>query len=809
MKASLSWLKSYTDIDMGVTALADGLTMVGLEVEGVSDRYDFLNTVIVGRINSVTPHPNADRLKICQTDIGGKVLSVVCGAPNVVAGMRCACVLPGTVLPDKTVVREGVIRGERSQAMLCSESELGLGDDHRGIWHLDDDYMVGTPLKEALNLSDPVLEIDLTPNRPDCLSMIGIAREIAAMQHKRVRFPMIKLSELSPVPDPIESLTSVTIDDPDLCPRYVARLLFDVQVGPSPFWLQDRLRSVGLNPINNIVDITNFVMLETGQPLHAFDFDRLAENRIVVRRAIPNEPFTTLDNKTHVMTDEMLLICDGEKAVAIGGVMGGLNSEIEDDTTRVLIESACFNPASIRKTAKTLGLNTDASHRFERGVDPNGQVFAANRAAQLMARLGKGRLVKGIIDEYPAPVTSQLIRLNVEAANRRLGVHLNAAEITQYLESIEFQIKDVQADTMKVMPPSFRVDVKRFEDLTEEIARLCGYNTIKTTFPTIPGEARPLNPIVAVRNRIKDLLTGFGFTEAISYSFIGDSSWERLRLEPNDQKRKAIGIMNPISEDQNVMRTTLLPGLLGAMQYNLSQNNNDLRLFEIGKVFMPADNEDGLPDEVEILAGLQTGARTDHTWFAKARDCDFYDIKGVVDALFHHLGVNEVKFTAQPADRCRYVRPGHAARILLKDKEIGRVAEVHPQVLRNYDLKQTAFIFEIDVDRLRPYLRKATVFQPIAKYPATARDITLIIGREMEAGELLQKVMDTGEELVEDVRMLDVFTGDPIPKGKKSVLLRIIYRSAEQTLEDETINRLHAKIADQLRLSFNASFPTR
>ncbi len=808
MKASLSWLKEYTDIDIDVNKLADALTMLGLEVEAVSDRYDFLKTVIVGRVNSVTSHPNADRLKLCQTDIGDQVLSVVCGAPNVAEGMLCACVLPGTILPDKTVVKEGVIRGERSLAMLCSEKELGLGNDHKGIWHLNPDLTIGTSLKEALGLTDPVLEIDLTPNRPDCLSMIGVAREIAAMRQNRIRLPTIKLSEISHLPYSIRSLTSVTIDDPDLCPRYVARLLFNIRVAPSPFWLQDRLRSVGLNPINNIVDITNFVMLETGQPLHAFDYDRLAENRIVVRRANQNEAFTTLDNKDQVLTDDMLLICDGEKAIAIGGVMGGLNSEIEDDTTRVLIESACFNPVSVRKTSKKLGLNTDASHRFERGVDPNGQVFAANRAAQLMAELGNGQLIKGIVDEYPAPVTSKLIRLNVDAANRRLGIRLNAAQITEHLESIEFQVKDVDENTLKVMPPSFRVDVSRFEDLTEEIARLCGYNTIVTTFPLIPGKARPLNPAIAIRNRIKDLFNGFGFSEAISYSFIGDSSWDRLRLEPDDPRRKAVGILNPISEEQNVMRTTLIPCLLGAMQHNLSQQNKNLKLFEIGSVFMDADNNDGLPDEVEILAGLQTGVRTDRNWYTPAIDCDFYDIKGVLEALFNLMGLDNVKFTRQPSELCRYVRPGHTAQILIKDEVIGQVGEVHPDVLRNYDLKQTAYIFEIDVHRLTPHLPETVTFQPIAKFPAIARDVTLIVGRETEAGDLLKTVADAGEDLVENVLMLDIFTGDPIPNDQKSVSFRIVYRSADRTLEDETINRLHAKIADELRRSFNASFPT-
>ena len=517
MKVSLSWLREYVNVDINVNDLADALTMVGLEVEAVSDRYDYLGSVVIGRITEISPHPNADKLKICSVDIGDSTIPVVCGAPNAKKDMLAPCALPGTYLPKGTIVEKGIIREEASAGMLCSEIELGLGAKSEGIMELSRNLSVGNPLNRALGLSDPVLEIDLTPNRPDCLSIIGIAREIAAIQQTKIRYPEISLSESF---DDISNYTSVTIMDPDLCPRYAAGLVFDITVKPSPFWLQDRLISVDLKPINNIVDITNFVMMETGQPLHAFDFDRLAENRIVVRTAKKGEILTTLDGKERQLDPEMLMICDGENPVAIGGVMGGLYSEIEDSTTRILLESAYFDPVSIRKTSKKTGLNTDASHRFERGVDPGGTITALNRATQLIAEIGGGKIIKGTIDEYPNPIPDRIIHLSVKALNRRLGTRLEAIEIANHLKSIEFGVEIIDDDKLQVAPPSCRVDISRFEDITEETARLYGYNNIETTYPLIPADHRQPSRKIDARDRIKSLMIGLGFAEAINYSFI-------------------------------------------------------------------------------------------------------------------------------------------------------------------------------------------------------------------------------------------------------------------------------------------------
>ncbi|RZB37238.1 MAG: phenylalanyl-tRNA synthetase beta chain [Desulfobacteraceae bacterium Eth-SRB2] len=805
MKVSLSWLKEYVDVDINVNDLADALTMAGLEVEAVSDRYDYLNNVVIGRLAKIDPHPNADKLKLCRVDIGDRIITVVCGAPNAKNDMLVPCAMPGTCFPKGTILEKNIIRGEASEGMLCSEMELGLGANSDGIMELGQSYSVGFPLNKALGLSDPVLEIDLTPNRPDCLSIIGTAREIAAFQKKKVTYPEILLPKSF---DDISDYTSITLMSPELCPRYAASLVFDITVGPSPFWLQDRLVSVGLKPINNIVDITNFVMMETGQPLHAFDFDRLAENRIVVRTAREGEAFITLDGKERRLDPEMLMICDGEKPVALAGVMGGLNSEIEDSTTKVLLESAYFDPVCIRKTSKKTGLNTDASHRFERGVDPKGTITALNRATQLIAEIGGGKLVKGTIDEYPNTFPDRAIDFSVTALNRRLGIGLDINDIENHLKSIEFQVHKIGNDRLQVIPPSCRVDITRFEDITEEIARLFGYNNIKTTFPLIPAEARHPSKKIESRDGIKCLMTGLGFNEAINYSFVSNLSCDRLNLEPDDKKRRVINVLNPLSEDQSVMRTSLIPGLLETMKFNISVQNRNLKLFEIGNVFFNTGQKDSLPDEVEMLAGLWTGKRVDAVWFSKEINCDFYDIKGAVEELLRKLGIVNTDFTHMPPASCFYTKPGFTAQIIIKEESIGLVGELHPKVLSNYDLKQTVFIFELNFDRLINYMPDTKSVSPIPKFPATSRDITLIVNKDIETNNILQNVIDLNEEMVEDLHLFDVFEGNPIPAGRKSISFRITYRSSSETLEDTRVNNLHKSISDRLLKKVDATLPT-
>jgi phenylalanyl-tRNA synthetase beta chain len=803
MKVSLSWLATYVDLSMDAGQLAEKLTMAGLEVEAVEDRYAFLDTVLVGRVAAVTPHPQADKLKLCRVEAGEQTYAVVCGAPNVQPGMLAPLALPGTQLINGTILALSTIRGQRSEGMLCSETELGLGADASGLMVLDGTLKPGTPLNQALNLSDPVLDISLTPNRSDCLSIIGMAREVAGLQGTPIRRPAIELPEMY---DDITAHTSVTVEAQAHCPRYAARLITDLSVGPSPFWLQDRLRSVGLRPINNLVDVTNFVMLETGQPLHAFDFDHLEEHRIVVRTAQAGETFTTLDGRERELTPEMLLICDGCKPVAIGGVMGGLNSEIEESTRRVLLESAWFNPVSIRKTARRLGLNTDAAHRFERGVDPQGTLFAVDRAAALMVELGAGRLVGGTIDACHQPPEPKAIQLSATATNRHLGTSLNAAQIAELLGAIEFEVIPSGDDTLLVSVPSFRVDVDRPEDLMEEVARRWGYENIPTTFSAITALSQTADKLWIQRQLMRQKMAAMGFNEVITYSFIHKDSCDRLGLAGNDARRQTIEILNPLSEDQAILRTSLIPGLLETMQRNTTRQIKTLKLFETGKIFI-GQGPDSLPQETEMLAGLWTGDRHASGWFGKPVACDFFDLKGAVERLFSGLHLPDALFTRLEPPECTYTRRGASARILVNGKPAGILGEVDAKVLDAYNLKQPAFIFELDLHLLAGQMPEGIAAQQLPRYPATTRDATLIVDLDIEAQALISRIKAMDQPLVEDALIFDVFQGPPVPQHRKSISLRVIYRSDQQTLEDETVNRIHKDIADQLVAQFKADLP--
>ena len=807
MKVSISWLNDYTPIELDPAALAEALTMAGLEVESLSDRYGYLNKVFIGRIEQIDTHPNADKLKLCRVSTGDRQMSVVCGAPNVKEGMLAPLAFPGTVFPDGSELEKTVIRGETSEGMLCSEAELGLGTDKSGIMGLDSSLKLGDRLADALGLSDTVLEFDLTPNRPDCLSIIGIAREIAAIQHTALSYPDYRMVDKQ---DKISEVTSIKIEAPDHCPRYAARLVDQITVESSPFWLQDRLLSVDLRPINNIVDITNFVMMETGQPLHAFDFYRLAENRIVVRMPNAGETFITLDQKERILGPEMLMICDGQKPVAIGGVMGGLNSDIEPDTSRVLIESAYFSPSSVRKTSKELGLTTDASYRFERGIDPQGTIAAINRAACLMVEIGGGKLIEGLIDEHPKPQKTTRVVLSTKHTNRLLGTRLTRDEIGDLLKSIEFAVEpktnDNDTDHLAVTAPSFRVDITRPEDLMEEVARLSGYNNIPTTYPLMPAEARSPAKNIDLRNRIRSLMAGFGFTEAITYSFIHKLSCDHLRLEADDARRSLVDILNPLTEDQAVMRTSLIPGLLQTVHRNITQQLTQLKLFEIGKIFINKD-PDNLPRESEILVGLWTGARYTPSWHGKEILCDFYDIKGIVDGLLHALKIEAIRFTNLPADLCTYTRPGFSAQILAGDVSLGLIGEIHPQVIAHFNVKQAVYIFEINFDHLIPLISETTSSKSIPKFPAVFRDITIHVDKQIETQDIFETAQNFKERLAEGFNLIDVFEGDPIPPNKKSISIRVTYRSPDKTLEDEDVHDLHKSITDRLVKAFDATLP--
>ncbi|MCX5908977.1 MAG: phenylalanine--tRNA ligase subunit beta, partial [Deltaproteobacteria bacterium] len=657
MKISLEWLKDYVDLSLSPLELADLLTHAGLEVEDLVESKPGFQRVVVARLVSLRPHPQSNHLHICQVSDGKRDYTLICGAPNVKAGERVALALEGASLPDGTMIHPVTIQGILSEGMLCSEKELGLGEDASGIMFLDPSLSLGTPLDMALPLHDWMMDINVTPNRADCLCVLGVAREVAALTGKSLRYPDEFRGQGAL---PAETETSVVIERPDLCPRYVAQLVFSVKIGPAPFWMRRRLQASGVRAINNIVDITNYVMLETGQPLHAFDFDRLEERRIVVRSSLPRESFTTLDGVARSIPDEGLFICDGKKPVALAGIMGGLNSEVEPATKNILLESAYFDPLGIRRTSKTTGLSTEASIRFEKGIDPNGCGWAAERAAALMVKLGEGSPGHGIVDNYPRPIRPQTIGLRPSRVNQILGVTILPSEMHGYIKNLGLDIKPGGADSFQVAVPTFRVDLQREIDLIEEIARLHGFQKIPVTLPAGQGSSGKKARLPAAVDQARNLFVAFGFREVINYSFIGLKALQDLKLSVQDPRMKVLRIQNPLSEDQAVMRTTLIPGLLQAARGNFYRQNTNLRFFEVGRAFFPREGQE-LPTERESLAGLLTGFRQEESWAAAKEEVDFFDLKGILQALLEGLRVPRYRFF--PETKEPFLHPGKACRL--------------------------------------------------------------------------------------------------------------------------------------------------
>ena len=813
MKVSLNWLKEYIKVDLDPLVIAEKLTMAGLEVEAVEERYNYLDNIVAAKVIEVNKHPNADKLSVCKVDAGGDdLIQIVCGAPNVYAGMFVPCALPGAVLPGDFKIKKGKLRGEVSAGMLCSAAELRLETDAAGILDLDGSFVPGTPLEEALKLSDIVFEVDLTPNRPDCLSYIGVAREVGAFTKPEqkvtlpdYRVPEDKIGDLS-----IHDYAKVQISDPDLCPRYSAGLLFDVKIEPSPFWLQEKLESIGLTPINNVVDITNFVMMETGQPLHAFDFDNVAKGRIVVKRAGSDVDFTTLDSKTHKLESDMLMICDGDGPVALAGVMGGENSEILDSTTTVLVESAYFNPVSIRKTAKKTGIATDASHRFERGVDPEGTVNALNRALTLIVQVcNTTTIAKGIIDEYPQKQAQPEIDMNTDALNSRLGTHLDTHEIKHILESVDFEVENKDEAWLKVGIPSFRVDVTRPEDLSEEVARLWGYNNIETSYPMVAAKGKLLDKKVSLRAKIRLIMTGLSYFEAINYNFVNENSWDRLNLSDRDKRREVETILNPISDQMSVLRSSLIPGLLETMKKNISLQTDTLKLFEIGKIFF-ATQKGSLPEEREVVAALMTGNRSDQSWYSKKRRFDFFDLKGVVEGLLQGLIIGNLSFEKIEDESCPYYKNGYAAFVKSGDTLIGTLGQINEKVLKNYGLKkQDAFVFDLDFIALQALIHGNITAMPLPKFPSVSRDITIIVEKSVTIGAISKQFEEIAQKqsLIEQVSLFDAFEGETLSENKKSLSFRVVYRAANRTLKEKNIKKLHTNISKTIIDLFNADLP--
>lgn len=793
MLAGFTWLKDYIDITESPGEIAERLTMAGLEVDSVTESGPGFSGVVVGKITALSRHPNADKLSLCDVSTGDRIHKVVCGAANIHVGDVVPLATVGATIPGGYTIKHSKIRGEASEGMLCSEEELGIGDDATGIMILDGALPLGEDLAKALQLNDRVFDVAITPNRPDCLSMLGVAREIAALTHTKVRYPDSRCDEAG---EDVHDITSVEILSPHLCPRYTARMIRNVEIKPSPSWLRMRLEAVGLRAINNVVDVTNFVMMEYGQPLHAFDFRFLEGGKIIVRGAAEGEEFISLDEKTRTLKKDTLMICDGVKPVAIAGIMGGLNSEVRDDTDTVLLESAYFNPSSIRKTSRLLGMSTDAAFRFERGVDPEGVTRALDRAASLIAQLSGGTVCRGCIDQYPQKVPSARdIPLRPDRVNEILGTDIAPSRMVEILENLEMECRAGEGGAYAVTPPTFRRDIYREIDLIEEIARLNGYEDIPITIPALSPREKADNQKEHFEDRVKSALNGQGYSEVINYSFTTPQSASMLGFGEDHECRRFVRIANPLTEDTSVMRTTIVYGLLDTMRRNIHVGTTDLKLFEIGKIFIET-TEGALPLEKERIGGLLTGARYGETWHFKETPADVYDLKGCVDTLFQILGVEGVRFTADAG--ISFLHPGKAAVIHIGEDFAGVMGEVHPDVCEKMDISQRAFLFELDLSVLRAASSRKKSFKELPRYPAVTRDVAFLVSGDITGERMIALASGQEEELLESVRIFDVYTGKGIPEGMKSLALRFTYRAWSRTLADSEVTEVHRTIVEQV-----------
>lgn len=795
MNVSIKWLKEYVDFDLSPEALAERLLMLGMEIESIKRLGEGLDRVVVGRINTVDKHPQADKLVLCNVDVGsGTDAQIVCGAPNAREGLVAPVALIGAQLPNGLTIKRAKIRGEESQGMLCSEQELAISDEASGLMELPEDMQIGTSIVEALGLDDVVLELEITPNRPDCLSMIGVAREISVVTGNPLGLPEVNVHEgLIDIHD----LTSVTIEAVDLCPRYAARVIQGVKIAPSPAWLQRRLEAVGVGTINNIVDITNYVLMEYGHPLHAFDYHQLGENRIVVRRAKPGEKLKTIDAEERELTPDMLVIADAENPVALAGVMGGFDSEITDQTVDVLLESAYFDPPSIRKTSKALGMHTEASHRFERGADPEGVIPSINRAAQLIAEIAGGEVCSGIVDVYLGEREAINIKLRPERVNFVLGTEIGEDEMRDILTRLGFTV----SDTFEVTVPTFRPDVNQEIDLVEEIVRVYGFDNIPTTLPRGDIPIPKVDPKENLREHVKTYLLQCGMMEAMNYAFYHPDVFDRIRLESTDPLRQAVQIANPLTEDQSIMRTTLLPSLLANAQRNRNHQINDVQFFECSKVFIPNGTNE-YPNEPERVAGIIAGNLGAGIYGDPLHPADFFDIKGVVEGMLNRCGISDyiIAHTEHPA-----FHPGRRAEIRIEDKSLCVFGEVHPEVLENYDLTHKAYLFELDFEKLVGVFEPTKQFEPIPIYPSVNRDLAIVLDAETPASRPTEIIKSAGGELVSGLHLFDVYTGEQVPQGKKSLAFAIEYRSTTETLTDEIVDRVHGRILEQLERELGAT----
>jgi len=791
MKVTLNWLQEFVEITLPLNQLADRLAMSGFEVESISEQGSA--PVTIAQITQITPHPSSDHLVVCSLTTGGEAFPVVCGATNMTVGDKVALAPEGSTLPDGRKVERIEIRGQVSCGMLCSEQELGLSLDHSGLLLLSSDAPLGAHLYSFLGLQDTVIDIAVTANRGDCLSVLGLAREIAAITKARFRSPTPRLRETG---SPIEEQARVRIDDPDLCPRYAARVCENVHIAPSPTWMRWRLEAVGIRSINNLVDVTNYVMIERGQPLHAFDLSFLAGAEILVRRARDTKTIRTLDDQERILVPEDLLICDRDHGVAIAGIMGGASSEVRDTTTTVLLESAYFVPETIRRTARRLGMRSEASYRFERGIDPQGAVLALNRAAALILQLAGGKISKGVIDIHPRPFQHVVIPLRSHRANAFLGVPLEQSEIKQTLKTLGMSVKKEGKATWWVTPPSYRSDITQEADLIEELARLRGYETIPTLLPRTEVQEKkfPLEEVFG--RRVRTILSAQGLTEMLNMSF---TSTRLNSLFPGlFAPATPIALLNPLSQEDAEMRMSLLSNLLRALQLNVRQGEAQITAFEFGKVFH-AKNGASLAERQEHLcvAGVLYGKWPASGISREGTRIDFPDLKGILETLwqdFHYSApVQWTRATETP-----FLHPGKAAILSCNQTIIGVAGALHPGHCTALELEETPWIFELNFSALIRFARPVNPYHPLPRFPAVVRDVAMIANEDLPAQAVIDAVHALGSPLITETRLFDLYRGAAIPAEKKSLAYSISYRAPDRTLTAQEVNILHTQVIEHI-----------
>ncbi len=796
MNTSLSWIKAYVPgLDVTAQEYTDAMTLTGTKVETFEKLDADLDKIVIGQILSIERHPDADKLIICQVNIGEKTIQIVTGAPNVHVGDKVPVVLDGGRVagghdgkktPGGIPIKKGKLRGIESDGMMCSIEELGSSRDmypeapEYGIYIFPEDAVVGESAVKALGLDDVVFEYEITSNRVDCYSVIGIAREAAATFHKEFKPPVVTGTGNS---EDVHDYVKVTVKDTDLCPRYCARVVKNIKIAPSPVWMQRRLASNGIRPINNIVDITNYVMEEYGQPMHAYDYDTLAGHEIVVRRAGADEKFVTLDGQERTMDENVLMICDGEKAVGIAGIMGGENSMITDDVKTMMFEAACFDGTNIRLSAKRIGLRTDASGKFEKGLDPNNAEDAINRACQLIEELGVGEVVGGIVDVYTKKKEPVRIPFQPERINALLGTDVSEEDMLSYFKKIDL---GYDAEKREVIAPTFRHDLFRMADLAEEVARFYGYDNIPTTLPKGESTLGKLPFEVRIEGIARDVAEFSGFSESMNYSFESPKVFDKLLIPEDSELRKPIVISNPLGEDFSVMRTLPLNGMLSSLAFNYNHRNKNVRLYELAKVYLPKTLPlTELPDErVQFTLGMYG-------------EGDFYVMKGVVEEFFSKAGIRG-KISYDPKAGKTFLHPGRQANIIYNGEVMGYLGEIHPQVADNYGIGDKTYVAVLDMPVVVKYADFDRKFTGIARFPAVTRDLSMVVPHEILAGDIEDMIVQRGGKILESYQLFDVYEGSQIKAGYKSMAYSVVFRAKDKTLEESEINTAMKKILNGL-----------